>query len=44
MKFKKYFCKKCGKTWEVEIEEDEYLTKVICPKCNRKMWRVKDEP
>ena len=40
--FVKYFCK-CGYIYNLEIEEDEFTTKVWCPKCHKKMYKVKND-
>lgn len=43
MKNKKieWFCRKCGKTHNLEREDDDITTKMFCPKCNIRMYRVK---
>ena len=38
----KWFCKKCGGVFPVEIRKNETTTKVWCPKCHLRMFRVKD--
>ena len=42
-KIVKYFCKKCGRIFEIDIEKDETTTKVICAYCHRKMYKIKNE-
>ena len=36
-----WYCKKCGEIFPIEIEADETTTKVWCPKCHKRMFRVK---
>lgn len=35
----KYFCKSCGRIFEIELEEDEHTTKVTCAYCHKKCIR-----
>lgn len=41
--FVKYMCPSCGSLFSIEVEEDEFTTKITCSKCHKKMYKVKDE-
>ena len=38
----KYFCKDCGRIYEIDLEEDEFTTKITCAYCHKKMYKIKD--
>jgi ribosomal protein L37E len=42
-KIVRYFCRKCGEIYEIDIEEDEFTIKVKCSRCHIKMYKIKKD-